>query len=158
MQRAAGAADRIAALLRADQHLAITDAPKTLPKTDALSVSFEAVNFAYESRPDVPAVRDVSLTIQAGQRIALVGPSGAGKSTLFHLLLRLYDPDAGQIKLNNIAITDLSLSDLRGQIGLVPQIRHYFLRAFMTISSLGGRKRAWMRLWTHQNVLLPMIL
>ena len=121
LQRAAGAADRIAALLRADQHLAITDAPKTLPKIGALSVSFEAVNFAYESRPDVPAVRDVSLMIQAGQRVALVGPSGAGKSTLFHLLLRLYDPDAGQIKLNNIAINDLSLSDLRGQIGLVPQ-------------------------------------
>ena len=121
LQRAAGAADRIAALLRADQHLAITDTPKTLPKTDALSVSFEAVDFAYESRPDVPAIRDVSFTITAGQRVALVGPSGAGKSTLFHLLLRLYDPDAGKIRLNGISIHELALSDLRGQIGLVPQ-------------------------------------
>ena len=121
LQRAAGAADRIAALLRADQHLAITDTPKTLPKTDALSVSFEAVDFAYESRPDVPAIRDVSFTITAGQRVALVGPSGAGKSTLFHLLLRLYDPDTGKIRLNDISIHELALSDLRGQIGLVPQ-------------------------------------
>ena len=121
LQRAAGAADRIAALLRADQHLAITDTPKTLPKTDALSVSFEAVDFAYESRPDVPAIRDVSFTITAGQRVALVGPSGAGKSTLFHLLLRLYDSDAGKIRLNGISIHELALSDLRGQIGLVPQ-------------------------------------
>ena len=121
LQRAAGAADRIAALLRADQHVAIAETPLSLPKADALSVVFDGVSFRYESRPDIPAVKDVSFEIQAGQRVALVGPSGAGKSTLFHLLLRLYDPEAGSITLNEISIADLTLTDLRGQIGLVPQ-------------------------------------
>lgn len=121
LQRAAGAADRIAALLRADQHVAIAEAPLSLPKADALSVAFDGVSFRYESGPDIPAVKDVSFEIQAGQRVALVGPSGAGKSTLFHLLLRLYDPETGSITLNEIPIADLTLTDLRGQIGLVPQ-------------------------------------
>ena len=121
LQRAAGAAERIAALLKADQHLAVADNPVDLPKTKALSVEFEAVDFHYQSRPEMPAMRTVSLSIDAGRRVALVGPSGAGKSTLFHLLLRLYDPDAGIIKLNGVNIAHLSLQDLRGQIGLVPQ-------------------------------------
>ena len=121
LQRAAGAAERIAALLKADQHLEIAANPVSLEKTKALTVDFRSVDFSYQSRPDMPAVKSVSLSIAAGQRVALVGPSGAGKSTLFHLLLRLYDPESGHIKFNDTDIKNLTLENLRSRISLVPQ-------------------------------------
>jgi ATP-binding cassette subfamily B protein len=67
------------------------------------------------------ALAGLSGEIRAGQTVALVGPSGAGKTTLFGLLLRFYDPQAGQIVLDGVAIQDLSLHDLRLRIGIVPQ-------------------------------------
>ena len=68
-----------------------------------------------------PAVSDVELVVERGERVALVGPSGAGKSTLFHLLLRFYDPTAGTVRLGGQDLRDLALADIRGFIGLVPQ-------------------------------------
>ena len=121
LQRAAGAAERIAALLKADQHLEIAANPVSLEKTKALTVDFRSVDFSYQSRPDMPAVKSVNLSFAAGQRVALVGPSGAGKSTLFHLLLRLYDPESGHIKFNDTDIKNLTLENLRSRISLVPQ-------------------------------------
>ncbi|MGB2251312.1 MAG: ABC transporter ATP-binding protein, partial [Candidatus Puniceispirillaceae bacterium] len=55
------------------------------------------------------------------ERVAIVGPSGAGKSTIFHLLLRFYDPINGAVRVGGVDLRDLSLADLRGHIGLVPQ-------------------------------------
>lgn len=121
LQRAAGAADRVQAILETDSELREADAPLALPQPEALSVSLEAVSFTYQARADMPAVSDISVTIQAGERVALVGPSGAGKSTLFHLLLRFYDPQNGTVRFNNIDCRLLRLADLRQAIGLVPQ-------------------------------------
>jgi ATP-binding cassette subfamily B protein len=59
--------------------------------------------------------------VTPGQTVAIVGPSGAGKSTVFQLLLRFYDPSSGGIVLDGVATKDLSLSDLRQRIGIVPQ-------------------------------------
>ena len=121
LQRAAGAADRVAQILDMKNALPRAEAPVTLPQQDEVSVSLEQVSFAYEARPDKPVLDGLSIHIPAGSHVALVGPSGAGKSTLFHLLLRFYDPLSGAIKLNNCDIRDLSLADLRATIGLVPQ-------------------------------------
>lgn len=121
LQRAAGAADRVAQILDMKNALPRAEAPVTLPQQDEVSVSLDQVSFAYEARPDKPVLDGLSIHIPAGSHVALVGPSGAGKSTLFHLLLRFYDPLAGAIKLNNCDIRDLSLADLRATIGLVPQ-------------------------------------
>jgi ATP-binding cassette subfamily B protein len=66
-------------------------------------------------------LRDLTLTIPRGQRIALVGPSGAGKSTLAQLLLRLYDPQSGSVRLGGVDLRKFEASDLRKQFGVVPQ-------------------------------------
>jgi ATP-binding cassette subfamily B protein len=85
------------------------------------AIKFEAINFHYPSRPNQAALRDFSLTVQAGQTVAIVGPSGAGKSTVFQLLLRFYDPASGRIVLDGVATRDMALHELRQRIGIVPQ-------------------------------------
>ena len=121
LQRAAGAADRVAAILNVKNEMLVAEKIVPLPSGEAVSLRFENVHFAYQSATDSPVVKDFSTTIEAGKHVALVGPSGAGKSTLFHLLLRFYDPDEGKIYFNDIDRSNLSLSDIRSTIGLVPQ-------------------------------------
>jgi ATP-binding cassette subfamily B protein/subfamily B ATP-binding cassette protein MsbA len=82
-------------------------------------VRFEQVGFAYRS--DVPVLREVSLAVRPGERIALVGPSGAGKSTILKLLMRFYDVTVGAVLLDGHDVRTLPLSYLRAQIGLVQQ-------------------------------------
>jgi ABC-type multidrug transport system fused ATPase/permease subunit len=85
------------------------------------NVAFEDVTFAYPSRPGVTVLRDLSLAVDAGQRIALVGPSGAGKSTIVSLLLKFYDPDSGRIRIDGHDARDYPLHQLRSQMAIVPQ-------------------------------------
>lgn len=120
VQRAAGAMERLAELLEAKPTIVSSPVPRPLP-TGPLGLSFDSVSFAYPSRPDDPVLRDLSFAVEPGQTVAIVGPSGAGKSTLFQLLLRFYDPDAGQISVGGEALTELDLAELRDRIGVVPQ-------------------------------------
>src|SRR5262249_9362816 len=85
------------------------------------AVSVDQVVFSYPSRKEIQVLRDVSLSAQPGERIALVGPSGAGKSTLVSLLLRLYDPDSGIVSIDGRDVRDFELHELRRQIAIVPQ-------------------------------------
>ncbi|MBE9105844.1 ABC transporter ATP-binding protein [Nostoc cf. edaphicum LEGE 07299] len=82
-------------------------------------VEYRHVDFAYN--PDQPVLKDLCLNASPGDVIALVGSSGAGKSTLINLLLRFYDPQRGQILVDDIDIRDVTLTSLRHQIGIVPQ-------------------------------------
>jgi ATP-binding cassette subfamily B protein len=82
-------------------------------------ISFDHVSFAYRNRVD--AVRDVSLDIPAGSRVAIVGPTGAGKTTLASLLVRFYDPQQGRILIDGIDLRRLQLASLRSQISVVLQ-------------------------------------
>ncbi|MBV9905129.1 MAG: ABC transporter ATP-binding protein, partial [Alphaproteobacteria bacterium] len=84
-------------------------------------VSLERVSFAYSSDASDAAVRDLSIEIPAGRKIALVGPSGAGKSTVFSLLLRFYDVDSGGITIDGRDLRDVTLESLRDNIALVTQ-------------------------------------
>ena len=79
------------------------------------------MTFAYPSRPDQNALDGFSLTIKPGQKVALVGRSGAGKTTLFNLLLRFYDPQGGDITIDDVSILKARLKDTRALIGVVPQ-------------------------------------
>jgi ATP-binding cassette, subfamily B, bacterial len=82
-------------------------------------VNFEHVNFSYE--PGRQVLWDVSLTIGAGQTVAVVGGSGSGKSTLARLLLRLYDPDGGRVRVDGQDVREVTLGSLRRAVGVVPQ-------------------------------------
>jgi len=84
-------------------------------------IELDHVNFAYPSRPDMQVIRDVSLKIKAGEQMALVGSSGAGKSTLVALILRLYHPNSGALKLDGKAYPEWDLHLLRKNMALVPQ-------------------------------------
>jgi subfamily B ATP-binding cassette protein MsbA len=83
------------------------------------SIKYDKVTFAY--RLGEPVLRDISLEIPRGTRIAFVGPSGAGKTTLIDLLLRFYDPDAGAVWIDGHDIRSVTVPSLRSQIALVSQ-------------------------------------
>lgn len=109
---------RICALLAA--HFPLQDRPGAKPlQLHGGSIQFENVSFAYH--PDRPIFRNVSFTIPAGKKVALVGPSGCGKSTVFRLLFRFYEPSSGRILVDGQDIFDLQLTSLRSAIGVVPQ-------------------------------------
>ena len=75
--------------------------------------------FSY--RPNIPVLRDITIKIDTGERVALVGPSGAGKSTLIKLIMRLYDVEGGEVALDGVDVRNLPLAFVRSQIGLVQQ-------------------------------------
>ncbi len=79
------------------------------------------MRFAYPTRPGYPALAGLSFTAAPGERIAVVGPSGAGKSTVLQLLLRFYDPQDGQIRVDGVDIAAVDPEALRARIALVPQ-------------------------------------
>ena len=117
-QRAMASIERVMSLL--DTPIQIHPGHLNLPMTQVKGeVRFEDVSFEYY--PGLPVIHNVSLTIPAGQTIAIVGSTGSGKSTLVKLLLRFYEAHMGQITLDGMGIETLQLKDLRQAIGLVSQ-------------------------------------
>jgi subfamily B ATP-binding cassette protein MsbA len=115
---AVGGVQRVFEIL--DSRPSVVDAPNavSLPPVRG-RIDLEEVSFSYDHR--APVLQNVSLTIQAGEILALVGPSGAGKSTLLNLLPRFYDPTSGAICLDGHDLRDVTQHSLREQIGIVPQ-------------------------------------
>jgi ATP-binding cassette subfamily B protein len=103
-----------------DEQPDIADRPGAVPAPAlAGDIEFHDVSFSYEGQEAV--FRNLSLSIEAGETVALVGPSGAGKTTLASLIPRFYEVDAGAITIDGIDVRDMTLRSLRGQIGLVQQ-------------------------------------
>lgn len=88
-------------------------------------VTMEHITFTYP-HTGVRALNDFSLHIKAGQKVAIIGKTGSGKSTLAHMLLRMYDPQQGQVLLDGVDIKTLNLQDLRRQVGYAPQEAYLF--------------------------------
>jgi ATP-binding cassette subfamily B protein len=119
--RAAGASARIRELLAERPRVTAPARAVPLPEPARGDIGFERVSFRYPSRPDMPAVTDISFRVEPGERVAIVGPSGAGKSTLFQLMLRFYDPDEGRVCLDGIDIRTADPAMVRARIAVVPQ-------------------------------------
>ena len=121
VQKAAGAMQRIDELMRAQPGIRPPAAPKALPEPPVGEVEMRDVNFAYPGRPDLPALRDFTLSVRPGETVALVGPSGAGKSTVFRLLLRFYDPQSGQVRVDGVEASTVDPVTLRSRFAWVSQ-------------------------------------
>ena len=122
LQRTLGATQRVREILREDTEDVDTLQEEVKPEFRLNgNVAFREVAFAYPSRKEVPVLKSVSFEASKGQQIALVGPSGAGKSTIAGLILRFYEPDAGEILFDGRPSSEFPLSQLRSQMAVVPQ-------------------------------------
>jgi ATP-binding cassette subfamily C protein len=109
-----------------------------------VSVRAEHITFAYGDKP--PVLRDVNLTIKAGQKIALVGASGGGKSTFVQVLLGLYQPQQGQLYFDDVPVTEIGLDVVREHVATVlqqPALFNDTVRANLTL----GRDATDAELW-----------
>lgn len=122
-ERAMASTRRILDLLAEPVHVR-DEGGKALEAPVKGNVELDKVSFHYPSSG--AGIRDISLTVPAGNTLALVGATGSGKSTLIKLLLRFYDPSNGEIRIDGQPIRDLSLNSLRGSIGLVSQDVYLF--------------------------------
>jgi len=101
-------------------HPDVADEPSAIPAPEfAGAIDFENVSYAYE--PGQPVLKNLDLSIKAGQTVALVGPSGSGKSTIIGLISRLFDPDQGRVLIDGENIRNVTLASLRRQISVVLQ-------------------------------------
>lgn len=120
--------------------------PQPMPETIRQGIEFRNVSFRYPGRKDW-ALQNVNLTLQPGEKLALVGANGAGKTTLIKLLTRLYEPTEGQILLDGVDLRDYNLNDWRDKIGVIFQdFVRYHLSASENvglgqINRLGDRER-----------------
>jgi ATP-binding cassette subfamily B protein len=121
VQKAAGAMERVSELLAARPGIAAPSHPIALPVPPRGELEMRGVTFAYPGRPDLPALKGFSLSVKAGERVALVGPSGAGKSTVFRLLLRFYDPQTGQVFVDGVDVRQADPVAVRARMALVAQ-------------------------------------
>jgi len=118
MRQGLGALDRVLELLKVPE--GVSDAAHAIDAPPIRGdVRFRNASFSYDRI--VPVLRDISLEVRAGERVAVVGSSGAGKSTLVNLITRFYDPTEGIVEIDGRDLRRLKLRSLRRQIGLVPQ-------------------------------------
>lgn len=121
LQRAAGATERLVEILQVQSAIVAPNVSTKPSPSLTAEVSFNDVTFHYPSRPDTPALEQLTLQAEEGKVLALVGPSGAGKSTLFELLQRFYDPQKGEVTYGGVDVRNFAPSELREQMALVPQ-------------------------------------
>ena len=108
-----------------DEEPAVGDpgVPRSIPGNPGLE--FRQVGFSYE-KDEAPVLEDISFSLDAGSRIAVVGPSGAGKSTLTKLVLRFWDPVEGEVRLGGHDVRECAQEDVRANVGVVAQDTHIF--------------------------------
>ena len=120
-------AEILTAIAGAERVFAILDTPDEIDSGNQHvdernmqgNIEFKNVKFAYT--PDKPVLKDLNLSVKAGQKVAIVGATGSGKTTIVNLLTRFYDIDSGEILLDGVNINDIPKSELRGAIGIVLQ-------------------------------------
>ncbi|MCC5830075.1 MAG: ABC transporter ATP-binding protein [Phycisphaeraceae bacterium] len=114
------------------------DRCRALPDPLLGRIDFESVNFSFGASP---VLQNLSMMIPAGCTVGLLGPSAAGKSTLIALLMRLYDPESGRIRLDGVDIADLRRADVRSRISVVLQEPFLYSRSVRENIELGMEAR-----------------
>jgi ATP-binding cassette subfamily B protein/subfamily B ATP-binding cassette protein MsbA len=118
MEGAAAGMQRVFEILDAEDSVPERPGAKPMPRARG-AIAFENVGFAYDA--EHPILREVSLTVQPGQTVALVGGTGAGKTTLISLVPRFYDPDSGRVLIDGMDVRDATKKSLRANISVVLQ-------------------------------------
>ncbi len=118
LQSAVASAERVFEVIDAKEEEETSDNYRTLDNVEG-NISFEHLKFGYT--PDKLLMTDINVDVKKGQMIAIVGPTGAGKTTLVNLLMRFYEPNGGQIKIDGMNIRDMTRKDLRDIFGMVLQ-------------------------------------
>ena len=131
VQLAAGATERLVEILQVEPEIKAPANPQALPSPTGGHIHFDQVTFQYPTRPEISALDGFSLQVAPGETIALVGASGAGKSTVFQLLSRFYDPQAGAISIDGVALPDMAPETVRGALSVVPQETVVFAKTVM---------------------------
>lgn len=121
LQRAAGASERIFEILNTKAQIKSPVKPRLLPTPARGVIAFHNVNFSYPNDPKRKILQDLTLSINPGEKVAIVGPSGSGKSTILSLLLRFFDPQSGSIYVDGVDTQSVNVDDLRMRFGIVPQ-------------------------------------
>ena len=121
IQQTLAASERVFSFTDRQSLVAEAESPVPLPR-HSKSIIFDQVSFKYVDEADRPAaLKDINVTINAGEVVAVVGANGSGKSTLVNLLPRFFDPDSGAVFIDGTDIREAALEDLRNQMGLVSQ-------------------------------------
>lgn len=120
LQKTIGASDRILEILEDPSEMDVT-LTENKPPIAFGKIEIQDVHFSYPSRPSVEILKGISITIEPGQKVAIVGTSGTGKSTLAQLMMRFYQPNAGTIRMGGHDIQDLDVLTWRKMVALVPQ-------------------------------------
>ncbi len=120
VQSAMASAERIFQLLDRKSNLKQPAQPKKITNPKG-RLQFKNITFSYNKIEQTPLIEEMSLTIEAGETVALVGTTGSGKTTLVSLLLRFYDPEKGNITIDGVNISELDLHELRTLIGVILQ-------------------------------------
>jgi ATP-binding cassette subfamily B protein len=119
IQRSIGASERLLEILKEDSEVHL-EKDRTAVRITG-KINYSGVSFAYPSRKDIDVLKNFSLSINPGEKIALVGQSGAGKSTIVQLLMRFYDIDAGSITVDDRPVNSFDITELRQNMAIVPQ-------------------------------------
>ncbi|MEG0508742.1 MAG: ABC transporter ATP-binding protein [Eubacterium sp.] len=118
--RASVSSERIAEVLNTEPNIINPENPKTFPKNEPGHLVFNHVSFHYEGA-DEEVLHDITFEAKPGETTAFIGSTGSGKSTLINLIPRFYDVTDGSISIDGVDIRDVTLSDLRNEIGYIPQ-------------------------------------
>lgn len=118
LQNALACAGRVFELIEAPARTPEPEQPQR-PETVKGAVDIHDLRFSYD--PEKPLIGDFNLSVQPGQRVAIVGPTGCGKTTFINLLMRFYDPDGGEILLDGVNTRNMNRGELRRSVGMVLQ-------------------------------------
>lgn len=120
LQQAAAASERVFEFLE-EEELPDENMKTKLIEDVSGQVEFKHVSFSYPEKPENIIIKDFSVTVEPGQKVAIVGPTGAGKTTLVNLLMRFYDVNSGTISIDGVSIHDLKREDVHSLFGMVLQ-------------------------------------
>lgn len=118
LQNALACAGRVFELIEAP---ARSPEPENPQRPNEVKGQVEIINLRFSYVPEKPLIDDFQLSVEPGQRVAIVGPTGCGKTTFINLLMRFYDPQGGEIRLDGVNTRDMNRGELRRSVGMVLQ-------------------------------------